>query len=240
MQVRLSALFLPALAALLSGLIGCSSMPQKRENFVSLTELDPTIMLDMRYAGPDNFVGTPIDGYQAPVCLLTRPAATRLVRINRILRSRGLALIVYDCYRPQRAVNHFMRWARDRSDRKMKAFYYPDVPKSELFERGYIAARSSHSRGSTVDVGLVRSYQNSGFTEWQPVDMGTTFDLFDRRSHTDSPFVTTVQRLNRLRLLEVMEKNGFRNFPQEWWHFTLKKEPYPDTYFDFVVESIEE
>jgi len=235
MQFRLS-----ALAALFLGLVGCSSMPQERENFVSLTELDPTIMLDMRYAGPDNFVGTPIDGYEAPVCLLTRPAATRLVRINRILRSRGLALIVYDCYRPQRAVNHFVRWAKDRSDRKTKTFYYPNVPKSELFERGYIAARSSHSRGSTVDVGLVRSYQNSGFTEWQPVDMGTAFDFFNRRSRTDSPFVTTVQHLNRLRLQEVMKKNGFRNFAKEWWHFTLKREPYPDTYFDFAVESLQE
>ncbi len=240
MRFRLCALFLSALAAVFLGLAGCSSIPKERQTFVSLTELDPTIMLDMRYAGPDNFVGTPIDGYEAPICLLTRPTATRLVRINRILRSRGLALIVYDCYRPQRAVYHFVRWAADRSDRKTKTAYYPNVRKSELFKQGYIAERSSHSRGSTVDVGLVRSYQNSGFTEWQPVDMGTTFDYFDRRSHTDSPFVTTVQRLNRLRLLEVMQENGFRNFPKEWWHFTLKNEPYPDTYFDFVVESLEE
>lgn len=240
MRFRLRALFLPALAALFLGLAGCSSVPKERQNFVSLTELDPTIMIDMRYASPDNFVGMPIAGYEAPVCLLTRPAATRLVRVSRMLRSRGLALTVYDCYRPQRAVNQFVRWAGNRSDRITKTFYYPNVPKSELFKQGYIAERSSHSRGSTVDVGLVRAYQNSGFTEWQPVDMGTAFDFFDRRSHTDSPFVTMVQRLNRLRLLEVMEENGFRNFPKEWWHFTLKNEPYPDTYFDFVVESVEE
>jgi len=240
MRLRLPPSFLPILAVLFLGLVGCSSLPKERENFVALTELDPTIMIDMRYAGPDNFVGTPIEGYEAPVCLLTRPAATALAGINRVLRSRGLTLIVYDCYRPQRAVNHFVRWAKDRADRKTKTFHYPNVPKSELFKQGYIAERSSHSRGSTVDVGLLRSYQNSGFTEWQPVDMGTPFDFFDRRSHTDSPFVTTVQRLNRLRLLEVMEENGFRNFSKEWWHFTLKNEPYPDTYFDFVVESTEE
>jgi D-alanyl-D-alanine dipeptidase len=215
---------------------GCSTVPEGQQTLVSLTDLDPSIWIDMRYAGSNNFVGTPIDGYAAPVCLLTRPAALRLIRVNRALRTRGLALIVYDCYRPQRAVAHFVRWAADRSDRKTKWDYYPYVPKSELVKRGYIADKSSHSRGSTVAVGLLRLYGTRQHSAWEPADMGTPFDYFDERSRTDSPFITSVQRLNRMRLREVMEESGFRNRPDEWWHFTLKDEPYPDTYFNFMVQ----
>lgn len=193
-------------------------------------------MLDIRFARANNFVGRPIDGYEAPLCLLTPAAAEQLVQVNQAIRPRGLAVVVYDCYRPQRAVDHFVRWARDASDTRTKREYYPNVAKSELLGQGYIADRSSHSRGSTVDLTLVRAYYAKDIAFWQPLDMGTPYHFFDSRSHTDTPFINRVQRLNRLRLREVMEGHGFRNLPEKWWHFTLENEPYPDSYFDVVVD----
>ena len=189
--------------------------------------MDSTILQDMRYYGSDNFMGRPIRGYEAPECMLTRAAAAALFTAQEIARREGVGILVYDCYRPQRAVDHFVQWGVVLRDTTNKAGYYPDVPKSELFERGYISARSGHSRGSTLDLTLVRA--------GEPLDMGTPFDFFDERSHTASPLVSKEATANRMLLKSVMERAGFRNYPEEWWHYTLEGEPYPDTYWDLPV-----
>lgn len=199
------------------------------QDFVDVRSLDPSIAADMRYAGSENFVGERIDGYEAPICLLTSAAAEALVEVQSILRDDGFGLLVFDCYRPQRGVDHFVRWAKDTTDLRTKAEYYPNVRKSRLFEDGYIASRSGHSRASTVDLTLVRADQDGSV---EPLDMGTPFDFFDPRSHTESPDVTPEQLANRLRLRDAMEEGGFRNYSAEWWHYTLRDEPYPDEYFD--------
>jgi D-alanyl-D-alanine dipeptidase len=173
-------------------------------------------------------VGAPIDGYERPVCLLTEPAAQALAAVQRDLRAAGLGLRVYDCYRPQRAVDHFLRWAADLGDQRTKATFYPRVAKQELIARGYIAERSGHSRGSTVDVTLVGA-------DGAPLEMGTPFDLFDERSHTDSQEVPDAARANRAKLRAAMERRGFRNLAVEWWHYTLEGEPYPERRFDTPV-----
>jgi D-alanyl-D-alanine dipeptidase len=202
-------------------------------DLVEVRTLDPDIREDIRYYGSDNFVGAPVDGYEAAKCLLSRPAARALARVQARLETRGYGLLVYDCYRPQRAVDHFVRWAEDTADVRTKAEHYPGVPKSRLFEEGYIAARSGHSRASTVDLTLVRIGPDGMPT---PLDMGSPFDFFDPVSHTDSPDVTPAQHANRLRLKNAMEAGGFTNYADEWWHYTLDDEPYPDTYFDVVVK----
>ncbi len=202
------------------------------QDFVDVRSLDPSIAADMRYAGSENFVGEQIGGYEAPICLLTSAAAEALVEVQSILRDDGFGLLVFDCYRPQRGVDHFVRWAKDTTDLRTKAEYYPNVRKSRLFEDGYIASRSGHSRASTVDLTLVRADQDGSDGPVEPLDMGTPFDFFDPRSHTESPDVTPEQLANRLRLRDAMEEGGFRNYSAEWWHYTLRDEPYPDEYFD--------
>ena len=205
------------------------------QDLVDVRSLDPSIAADMRYAGSENFVGVRIDGYEASTCLLSRAAAEALVEVQSILRVDGFGLLVFDCYRPQRAVDHFVRWAKDTADLRTKAEYYPNVRKSRLFEEGYIASRSGHSRASTVDLTLVREGQNgSDDSEGsaEQLDMGTPFDFFDPRSHTESPDVTPEQLANRMRLKAAMGEGGFRNYAAEWWHYTLRDEPYPDEYFD--------
>ncbi len=199
------------------------------QDFVDVRSLDPSIAADMRYAGSENFVGEPIDGYEAPKCLLSRVAAEALVEVQSILRDDGFGLLVFDCYRPQRGVDHFVRWAKDTADLRTKAEYYPNVRKSRLFEDGYIASRSGHSRASTVDLTMVRRRPDDSV---EALDMGTPFDFFDPRSHTESPDVTAEQQANRLRLRDAMEEGGFRNYSAEWWHYTMRDEPYPDEYFD--------
>ena len=201
---------------------------------VDVSAVDPTIVFDIRYAGTNNFIGRVIDGYEDPKCMLTPQAAAALGRVQRELRPQGLGLLIYDCYRPQRAVDEFVRWAKDLGDQQNKSRFYPNIDKSELLPRGYIAAKSSHSRGSTVDLGLIHL---SGPNEGEPLDMGTDFDLFDPKSHTDAPGITPEQRRNRDRLLHAMSRAGFQNLPVEWWHYTLRDEPYPDRYFDVVVGS---
>jgi D-alanyl-D-alanine dipeptidase len=215
-------------------LAACAAPPPAAEapRFVSLADAAPRVGLDLRYAGARNFVGTPIDGYEAPVCLLTEPAARALARVQHDLEADGLGLRVFDCYRPERAVAHFARWARDLGDRRTQAEYYPRVDKAALFAEGYIAERSGHSRGSTVDLTLVGRRPDGSLAE---LDMGTAFDLFDPRSHTQSPEVPPAARANRLRLRAAMERRGFRNLPLEWWHYTLADEPYPDRTFDVPV-----
>uniref|UniRef100_UPI0036B8661B M15 family metallopeptidase n=1 Tax=Streptomyces sp. NPDC012794 TaxID=3364850 RepID=UPI0036B8661B len=197
--------------------------------FVALRDVDPSIVEDMRYAGPRNFTGAAVDGYEEPVCLLARPAAAALRRAQRELLRSGYALKVYDCYRPQRAVDRFVRWAGDPADQSTKAEYYPDLDKERLIPEGYIAARSSHSRGSTVDVTLV------ALPARRELDMGTAFDFFGPLSNTDDPRVTGAARENRLLLRRVLQGQGFVNLPQEWWHFTLRPEAFPETAFDFPV-----
>jgi D-alanyl-D-alanine dipeptidase len=210
--------------------LGAASNPPAR--LVPLADLAPAIEQDLRYAGPDNFVGAKVDGYERPVCLLTEPAARALAEVQRGLEADGLGLRVFDCYRPTRAVAHFARWARDLADQRTKPRYYPYVDKAALFAEGYIAERSSHSRGSTVDVTLVERSADGSTAE---VDMGTPFDLFDPRSATASPDVAAAARANRARLRAALERGGFHNLEQEWWHYTLSGEPYPDTYFDRPV-----
>ena len=197
--------------------------------FVRLGEAVPGVVLDVRYHGADNFVGAPVDGYEAPAAILSEPAADALRRVQAALRARGFGLKVFDAYRPQSAVDHFVRWAADPADRRTKAEYYPDVPKSELFARGYIAEASGHSRGSTVDLTVVRR------SDGVELDMGTPFDFFGPESGADHPGLTDAQRANRRLLADAMQAHGFKPYPAEWWHFTLADEPYPETYFDFPV-----
>lgn len=199
------------------------------DGFVDAAEVVPGLVVDMRYAGSDNFVGRPVDGYDAGRCLLSRPAAEALAAAQAELRASGLGLAVFDCYRPARAVAHFMRWAQDPAEWATKPDYYPELDKSELFSRGYIAERSGHSRGSTADLTIV------ALPGGEPLDMGTGFDLFSERSWPDDARQPPQVRANRLLLSSVMRRHGFRPYAHEWWHFTLEGEPWPDTYFDFPI-----
>ena len=196
--------------------------------FVDAATLVPGLIVEMRYAGPHNFVGRPIDGYEAQRCLLTRAAAAALADVARDLAPRGLKLKVFDCYRPMRAVANFMRWARDLSDTAGKREFYPNVNKSTLFRDGYIASHSGHSRGSTVDLTLAR--------DGHELDMGTPFDFFSLRSWPGSAEVSAEARAHRALLAAAMQRRGFRPYVREWWHFTLSREPFPTTYFDFPVK----
>lgn len=200
--------------------------------FVDAGILIPELRLEMRYLTSDNFLGKPVDGYEAERCILTREAALALKGVQEDLLPFGLGVKVYDAYRPQRAVNHFVRWAENLSDTRMKAAYYPEVAKKDLFRLGYIAAQSSHSRGSTVDLTLV---ERDGTDALRELDMGTGFDLFSPASWPASSRVTARQRAHRLLLRTLMVAHGFVPYEKEWWHFTLAEEPYPDTYFDFPV-----
>ena len=199
------------------------------DTFVDVTAVAPGILVEARYATAHNFVGEVIDGYEKPICYLTRPAATALAQVVSDLAPRGLTLKVYDCYRPERAVAHFVRWARNLNDVRMKAEFYPHVDKSMLFSEGYIAARSGHSRGSTTDLTLARR------SDGQALDMGTPFDFFSPHSWPSDKSVSAEAQANRALLAQAMRKRGFYPYDKEWWHFTLRHEPYPQTYFDFLV-----
>jgi D-alanyl-D-alanine dipeptidase len=209
-------------------LLCCAQGPRLPADFVSLADVAPRVGLEVRYATPNNFVGERIDGYEAEKCLLTRAAADALTRAQAELRADGLGLRVFDCYRPQRAVDHFVRWSRAPDDPAAKARHHPNVAKRELFARGYIAERSGHSRGSTVDLTLV---DGAG----RELDLGTPFDFFDPRAAAESHDVPAAAQALRAKLRAVMERAGFRPYEAEWWHFTLASEPYPETYFDAPV-----
>jgi len=206
--------------------LGCASL--RGPKLVDAATLEPTLLLDLRYASANNFVGEPIDGYEAARCLLSEPAARALGAAQADLAGSGLGLVVWDCYRPQRAVDHFVRWSLAPPDPALAERHFPNVAKGELIAQGYIAPRSGHSRASTVDVGLVR------LADGVRLDMGTPFDFFDPRSAVGAP-VPESARANRARLADAMERHGFAAYPPEWWHFTLAKEPYPDRYFDLPV-----
>ncbi len=222
--------------------------------FVSLADVDPTIVVEMRYLTPHNFIGHRIPGYRENVCLLTRPAAEALKRAQAAVRADGYTLKVYDCYRPQRSVDAFVKWGKDLSDQRMKAEFYPRVRKQVLFKEGYIAAQSGHSRGSTLDLTLVKLPARSQeryhrgdrlrdcarpagkrFRD-NSIDMGTGYDCFDPLAHPYNGRIRGKQRANRLALREPMIAAGFKGLETEWWHFTLRDEPYPETFFDCPME----
>jgi zinc D-Ala-D-Ala dipeptidase len=227
--------------------------PVMPSEFVYLREMAPGIRQDIRYAGADNFTGRPVHGYFAPECILTRNAATALARVQADLEKDGLGLKVYDCYRPQRSVSAFVTWAKNLTDEVMKHWLYPNVPKDKLFAWGYIAEKSGHSRGSTVDLTLIPldsqqvlhfplpAYRTGDCTQEnfhirdESLPMGTAFDCFDELSHTDNPEISEKHAQNRQWLKSVMERHGFKNLPEEWWHYTLKEEPFPNRYFDFPI-----
>jgi D-alanyl-D-alanine dipeptidase len=224
------------------------------DGFVDIQKAIPEIVLDIRYYSVHNFVGERVDGYLAPKCFLTKEAAEALSKVQKDMEPFSLSLKIYDCYRPQRAVNHFARWATEIENTKTMKEFYPTVDKRNLFKDGYIADKSGHSRGSTLDLTIVplpvpvqpqytpgqklyecylpaaKRFADNG------IDMGTGFDCFHELSHTANSNISHQQKINRLLLKSLMEKHGFKNYDMEWWHFTLKNEPYPDTYFDFPIE----
>lgn len=208
---------------------GAADAQPRHPAFVDASEAVAGLHVEMRYFGEHNFVGRRIDGYEAALCLLTRDAAAALANVQRDLAPHGLGLKVFDCYRPERSVAHFMRWARNIADQSGKSEFYPDVDKRTLFRDGYISARSGHSRGSTVDLTLVRT------ADGREADMGSPFDFFGTRSWPADRSVSSEARANRQLLAAAMQRRGFRSYSKEWWHFTLVREPFPETYFDFPV-----
>lgn len=200
-------------------------------DFVILADYVPGIVQEIRYYSTYNFVGDRIDGYEEPCALLTKEAARALKMVSNEMNVMGYRLKVFDAYRPANAVRHFVLWGIEDLDLRMKPYFYPDLEKQELFAKGYIASRSSHSRGSTVDLTLL------DMRTGKEVDMGSPFDMFDVISHPDYKGITQEQYENRMRLQQVMVRNGFEPIDCEWWHFTLKDEPFPDTYFNFPVSA---
>lgn len=200
-------------------------------DFVLLSEAVPDAILEIRYYSTYNFVGDRIDGYEEPMAFLTKEAASALREVSDELVEKGYRLKIFDAYRPQMAVTHFMNWALDAEDARMKEYFYPELEKDQLFPQGYIAEHSGHSRGSTVDLTLF------DMTTEKEVDMGGTFDYFGERSHPDYTGITEEQYANRMILRDAMLAHGFKPLAEEWWHFTLENEPYPDTYFTFPINS---
>lgn len=223
--------------------VSLTDINTRNDQFVDIDELISSVQEDIRYYTAYNFVGERIDGYNAPKCLLTKDAAEALAKVQAEMLRNAYTLKVYDCYRPQQAVNHFLRWLQDKADVKMKSFFYHNIDKQDLFRLGYIAERSGHSRGSTVDLTIVPVYAppqepylpNEPFID-NSVDMGSPFDLFDPISNTYNAQITQTQLNNRLFIKETMLKYGFKDYALEWWHFTLENEPFPETFFNFPIE----
>jgi len=200
--------------------------------FVLVTDVVPGVLLEIRYFSTFNFVGERVDGYEEPVALITKEAAEALKVVSDRMIKKGYRLKIFDAYRPQKAVNHFERWALNLSDTLTKAFFYPELDKSVLFDLGFIAHRSGHSRGSTVDLTLFDMKLG------RDVDMGGPFDYFGDLSHFDYQGITNEQKAYRQLLHDAMIEAGFVGMNEEWWHFTLKNEPYPETYFRFPSKSL--
>lgn len=225
-----------------------SGLPQ---GFVYVDTINKSIQQQIRYNSSENFIGTVIDGYLASRAIMTEKAAQALSNVQDECLSEGFCLVIYDSYRPQKAVNHFSRWSKDPTDNKTKDVYYPTIDKKNVFDLGYIAEKSGHSRGSTVDLSIIstsnvlkepeltwRTLEDGtvvSFLDDNTVDMGSSFDLMDEVSAHASIRVNTKQRENRAFLLSKMQKHGFIMLDEEWWHYTLKDEPFPNTYFDFDV-----
>ena len=221
-------------AALIGILSACEktakiSPTDDRSDFVLLTDAVPDAILEIRYYGTYNFVGTRIDGYEAPIAMLTKKAAEALKAVSDDVMAKGYRLKIYDAYRPQKAVDHFVRWAADVADTTMKYCFYPNLDKSVLFEQEYIMEKSGHTRGSTVDLTLF------DMATGKELDMGGTFDWFGEESHPDYRGITDEQYAHRMILRTAMLSHGFKPLDSEWWHFTLADEPYPDTYFTFPL-----
>lgn len=224
------------------------------ERFVDIKDIVPDIQLDIRYFGYHNFLGEKVNGYDAGKCIITKEAADALSRVQKDLSKFSLAIKIYDCFRPQRAVNHFVQWAREIENTKTMKEFYPTIDKRNLFKEGYIDSKSGHSRGSTVDLTIIPLPvpQQDDYVPGQKlyecylpaenrfrdnsIDMGTGFDCFHELSHTENRSIALQQRVNRVLLKSLMEKHGFRNYEKEWWHYTLNNEPFPNTYFDFIIE----
>ena len=209
--------------------LACKNKPIPN-GFINLEESVPSLLIELRYSTTDNFVGEIIDGYRDPKIVLTSETVNALKKVQNELNEQNLGLKIFDGYRPQKAVNHFIRWAKKLNDTLKKKKYYPMVRKDKLFEEGYVAERSSHSRGSTVDVTLIKiDSSNYG----QELDMGSEWDYFGVKSWINYDSINYLQKENRRLLQNVMIKNGFRPYSKEWWHFTLENEPFTETYFDF-------
>lgn len=238
---------------LISVLLAFECLAALPDSFVYLYDIDPSVQVDLRYAGQDNFLGRKVNGYNTnKAVILTRQAAQALKKAQGIFNKDGFSIVVYDTYRPQRAVDNFVTWAKDVNDQKMKTHFYPRVNKAKLFELGYIFEKSSHTRGSTIDLSIIELKQklhpikaisrklNDGFKilylDDGTLDMGSSFDLFDQVSHYDNELILPDHKLHRTYLKLVMESCGFKSYSEEWWHFTLANEPFSDKYYDFVVE----
>ncbi|MEZ7949665.1 MAG: M15 family metallopeptidase [Flavobacteriaceae bacterium] len=219
--------FIIFFTVLISSQISSQTLPK---GFSYVSEIDATIKKELRYGTSNNFIGKPIDGYLKDSLIVSTPAAKALKEIQTKLMLSGLSLKIFDAYRPQQAVDHFVRWAKVMNDTLMKQLYYPDVQKSELFTLGFIASKSGHTRGSTVDLSIVDVKTN------KELDMGSSYDFFGEKSHPFYKKITEAQMKNRMLLRIIMIKNGFIPYDNEWWHFTLKDEPYPTTYFNFLIE----
>jgi D-alanyl-D-alanine dipeptidase len=228
-----------------------STQTQLPSGFVFLDDIDPSILVDLRYAGSHNFVGRPIPGYRGKRAIMTRQAAEALRQVQALARGFKMTLKVYEAYRPQKATAAFVAWSQDLNDQKMKAEFYPGLDKAKIFPEGYVSPRSGHTRGSTVDLTLValpvvadepyvdgqtlRATTAPYLERWRDnsIDMGTGFDAFDALGNTADPRISAEAQANRKLLLAIMDQGGFDNYPKEWWHFTLRQEPFPETYFDF-------
>ena len=232
--------------------IGCDKQQSELpHDFVFLTDIDPTIIESTRYSTKNNFLGKQVPGYTSNRVICTKVAAETLKKVHDDLKQAGYKLVVYDGYRPKRSVDEFMRWSKDEKDQIAKAYYYPTINKKDVFKLGYVAEKSSHSRGSTFDLTLIESDKNltpiaysshkllSGetipFLDDNTANMGASFDLFHEASHHDTSLVNDANTRMRNLLRNTMKKYGFKEYQEEWWHYTLANEPHPDTYFDFVV-----
>lgn len=239
MKKQYKSLLAILMAVVIAVFSGCASVPNSTESkndgsegFALVSDVVPDVIQEIRYYSTYNFVGQRIDGYEEPCALLTKEAAQALKEVSDDVMEQGYRLKIYDAYRPQMAVDNFVRWAEDLNATEMKSYFYPEVDKSKLFEQGYIDAKSGHSRGSTVDLTLF------DMETGKELDMGGTFDYFGELSHPDYTGELTQKQLeNRNILREAMMCHGFKPLDTEWWHFTLEDEPYPDTYFNFAVSS---
>lgn len=215
------------LLILSSYIVNAQKLPK---GFSYINDIAPSIQQELRYCSNNNFIGTSINGYQESKLIITTVAANALKKVQNELVKKDLSLKIFDAYRPQTAVNHFVKWARVIDDTLKKQEYYPTINKRHLFKKGYISSRSGHSRGSTVDLTIVNIKTN------KELDMGSPFDFFGVSSHVAYPKLTNHQKKNRQLLQTIMNKNNFRSYSKEWWHFTLRHEPFPKTYFSFPVK----
>lgn len=231
---------------------GCAKKNDLPPGFVYLYDIDPNIIQDVRYSTSENFLSRPVPGYTVGKIICTKEAAQSLAKVNQALNQQGYKLVVYDGYRPQRAVDAFFTWSLDVNDQQAKTRYYPTIDKKDVFDLDYVAKKSTHTRGSTFDLTIIpidqklkpitlekRILSNGEeipFLNDNTVDMGASFDLFHEVSHHDTPLITTQQTTMRNILRAAMKKQGFTEYPTEWWHYTLSNEPYPDTYFNFVIK----